>query len=152
MNLDFSDLLRALNDEKVEYLIVGGYAVGQHTEPRYTKDLDIWINNSLENADRVFRALSNFGAPMSGMAVEDFTDPQNYFQIGIEPCRIDILMGLNGMDFDASWKKRVTADIDATQMYLISIDDLIENKERTARPQDLIDAARLKQKLQMKID
>lgn len=73
MNLDFSDLLRALNDAKVEYLIVGGYAVGKYTEPRYTKDIDIWINNSLDNAERMFQALKAFGAPLGDVTVDDFS-------------------------------------------------------------------------------
>ena len=82
MNSDFSDLLQALNEGEVEYLIVGGYAVAKHTEPRYTKDLDIWINNTRENAERVFQALRAFGAPLGSVSVDDFTIPDLVFQIG----------------------------------------------------------------------
>ena len=83
MNSDFNDLLQALNDEAVEYLIVGGYAVGKYTEPRYTKDIDIWINASVENAERVLRALAKFGAPLANITVDDFTDPDLFYQIGV---------------------------------------------------------------------
>lgn len=146
MNSDFSDLLRALNDAKVEYLIVGGYAVGKYTEPRYTKDIDIWINNSIDNAERVFQALQAFGAPLGDVTVDDFSAPDLIYQIGVEPSRIDILMGLESMDFENCWKRRVTAELDELTLNFISIADLIENKERTGRPQDLIDARNLRQK------
>lgn len=96
MNSDFSDLLQALNDEAVEYLIVGGYAGGKYTEPRYTKDIDVWINTTADNVVRVFRALQKFGAPLSGIDISDFMNPDMFFQIGVEPSRIDILMGSTG--------------------------------------------------------
>ena len=146
MNSDFSDLLQALNEGEVEYLIVGGYAVAKHTEPRYTKDLDIWINNTRENAERVFQALRAFGAPLGSVSVDDFTIPDLVFQIGLEPSRIDILMGLEAMDFNDCWNRRVIAEIDELKINFISISDLIENKERTGRPQDLVDAKNLRQK------
>jgi hypothetical protein len=148
VNSDFSDLLRALNDAKVEYLIVGGYAVGKHTEPRYTKDIGVWINNSRNNAERVFRALREFGAPLGDVSVEDFTVPDLVYQIGLEPSRVDILMGLEAMDFDACWTRRVSAVLDDLTLNFISVADLIENKERTGRPQDLIDAQNLRQRSQ----
>lgn len=146
MNSDFSDLLAALNDGGVEYLIVGGYAVGKHTEPRYTKDIDIWINNTRENAERVFQALKGFGAPLGEVTVDDFTVPDLVYQIGLEPSRIDILMGLEEMDFNECWKRRVLAELDELTLNFISVADLIENKERTARPQDLLDAKSLREK------
>jgi hypothetical protein len=100
MNSDFKELLKIFAEEKVKYLIIGGYAVAKHAEPRYTKDLDIWISNTRENAERVYRALKKFGAPHANIAVEDFTAPSLVFQIGIEPSRIDILMGLKELNFE----------------------------------------------------
>ena len=154
MNSDFSDLLQALNDEQVEYLVVGGYAVGMHTEPRYTKDIDIWISNDLGNAERVFRALSNFGAPLKDVTVGDFTDPELFFQVGIEPARIDILMGIEGLNFQDCWKRKVIDLLENVKTNFISIDDLILNKRNVGRPQDLIDAdnLELKKKIEMRLE
>lgn len=147
MKSDFSDLLQSLNDAGAEYLVVGGLAVIVHTEPRYTKDIDIWINNSRINAERVYRALGEFGVPLIDVTVEDFTTDDLVYQIGVEPTRIDILMGLEEMDFVDCWARRVPETVEGVNMNVISIRDLIENKERTARPQDMIDAANLRAKL-----
>jgi hypothetical protein len=149
MNSDFKDLLRALNDEKVEYLIVGGYAVGKHSEPRYTKDIDIWVKTSPENAQRVFSALSNFGAPLEGISASVFENPELIYQIGVEPNRIDVLMDVEGFDFDDCWTRRVESTFDAIKAVFISIDDLIKTKLHFARPQDLIDADNLKKKIEL---
>ncbi len=97
MNSDFKDLLRIFDDNKVKYLVIGGYAVAKHGEPRYTKDIDLWISNNRENAEKVYFALEKFGAPLKNITVEDFTIPTVVFQIGIEPARIDILMGLKDL-------------------------------------------------------
>ena len=98
MNSDFKDLLNIFNAYHVRYLIIGGYAVMKYTEPRYTKDLDIWVNPSIENAGKVYIALKNFGAPLNNISLDDFTDPDLIYQIGIAPNRSDMLMGIAGMD------------------------------------------------------
>ena len=90
-NSNFTNLLSALNACRAKYLVVGGYAVMLYTEPRYTKDLDIWIEPSPDNAARVYRALAGFGAPLSGIQVEDFTVPDLIYQLGMPPSRVDIL-------------------------------------------------------------
>jgi hypothetical protein len=146
MNSDFRELLKLFGDAKVKYLIIGGYAVAKHAEPRYTKDLDIWISNSMENAERVFVALKDFGAPLTNITVEDFTVPTLVYQIGIEPSRIDILMGLKELDFDECWERRATSIIGELEFHFISIDDLIFDKQLAGRPQDLRDAEVLKLK------
>lgn len=146
MNSDFKELLKALNEEKVRYLIIGGYAVGKHAEPRYTKDLDIWIGNDRENAKRVYTALQKFGAPLNNITIEDFTTPNLIYQMGIEPSRVDILMGLKNLSFDECWERRDTALISGIETHFISIDDLIINKRVAGRPQDLIDAENLELK------
>ncbi len=154
MNSDFKELLKIFAKGKVKYLIIGGYAVAKHSEPRYTKDLDIWIGNSRENAERVFHALKEFSAPLNNIKIEDFTRPTLVFQIGIEPSRIDILMGLKELDFDECWERRATAEISEIEIHFISIDDLIFNKKLAGRPQDLRDAENLelKKREQSKIE
>lgn len=147
MNSDFKDLLSAFAKAEVRYLIIGGYAVSKHSEPRYTKDLDIWIDNSKENAERVFSALKSFGAPLHDVSVDDFSVPTLVYQIGIEPSRIDILMGLTDMSFEECWQRRETASVAEIPIEFISLNDLIDNKMRAGRPQDLIDVEKLQKKV-----
>src|SRR3954451_24474497 len=104
INSDFKDLLRSLNAAGIRYLIVGGYAVMVHTEPRYTNDLDIWIDRDEQNARALLRALAEFGAPTGEVTPADLTEPEVFFQIGIEPVRIDILTSVAGLVFEAAWK------------------------------------------------
>jgi hypothetical protein len=91
---DYKDLLRSLNAAGVRYLVVGGYAVMIYTEPSFTKDLDIWTDPTLENAQALFRALSEFGAPLKGISPRDFTEPEIFYQMGVEPVRVDVLTSL----------------------------------------------------------
>ncbi len=149
MNSDFNELLRALNDVGAEYLVVGGYAVGKHTEPRYTKDLDVWVNNSEKNAVRVLEALKAYGAPISDLSLDDLTADDMFYQIGVEPLRIDIIAALAEMDFNECWRRRVVAEVDNISVNFISIPDLITNKEMTGRPMDLVDAKNLRKKLEL---
>ena len=108
-NSDFKELLNLLNEAEVRYLVVGGYAVIEHTEPRYTKDLDIWISSDRENAERTHAALKAFGAPLTNITVADFTNPELVYHMGHPPARVDVLMGLKGLEFEASWKNRITS-------------------------------------------
>lgn len=143
MNSDFRDLLSALNDEKVKYLIVGGYAVIKHTEPRYTKDLDLWVSPESENAEKVFAALQKFGAPLADITVEDFTNQTIVYQMGRSPSRVDILMSLKGLDFESCWNRRVDAMVGNIATQFLAAEDLIVNKRLAGRPQDLIDVESL---------
>jgi hypothetical protein len=99
INSDFRDLLRGLNAAGVRYLIVGGYAVMVHTEPRYTKDLDIWIEPTELNAKALFVALAEFGVPLNDIQPADFTQPDVFFQIGVDPVRVDIMTAVPGLEF-----------------------------------------------------
>jgi len=126
-------------------LVVGAYAVIFHTEPRYTKDLDIWIEPTEENAEKVWKALSDFGAPMHDLRIEDLTNPDMIFQVGIEPNRFDILMGVSGLQFSEAWKRCVSGTYEDQPIYLLSIEDLIKSKKAAGRPQDLLDAKALEQ-------
>ena len=143
MNSDFKELLKALNEEKVRYLVVGGYAVIKHTEPRYTKDLDIWVSPDVENAKHVYAALESFGAPLEGVTVDDFTDMNIIYHMGRAPARIDILMSLKGLDFEESWANSVEAELGDVATRFLSPQDLIINKRLIGRPQDLMDVESL---------
>ena len=138
-NPHFRELLQLLNDFEVRYLIVGGYAVMKYTEPRYTKDLDVWVQNSADNAARVFRALKQFGAPLESDAItpETFTGNEITYQIGVAPIRIDILTQITGVNFAAAWKGRVGGTIFGIPVPFISLNDLITNKRATGRSSDL---------------
>jgi hypothetical protein len=140
----FKELLRNFNEHDVKFLIVGAYAVMKYTEPRYTKDLDIWVEPSPTNAERVFTALSEFGAPMDGVTLKDFTNQDLIFQIGIEPHRIDVMMAVKGLEFTEAWDRRVETEFDDEPMVLVSKEDLLVAKEAMGRPQDLLDAEALR--------
>lgn len=111
MTPDFLDLLRALNDAKARFMVVGAYAVGVHGRPRATKDLDVWVEASPENAPRVMRALVEFGAPLMGLSVDDLRSPGH----GLDRCRpgrIDVLTKISGVSFDEAWPTRKTNDLE----------------------------------------
>ena len=143
MNSDFKELLKAFSEEDVRYLVVGGYAYAEHVEPRYTKNLDIWIDRDEQNADRVMIALRAFGAPLRELTKDDLTAAGTFFQIGLPPNRIDLITQLEEMDFAACWARRKTVALGELTVQYISLDDLIENKQRTGRPHDLADAEHL---------
>jgi len=135
----YRELLQLLNDCQVEYLIVGGYAVMKYTEPRYTKDLDVWVNNSKENSARVFQALARFGAPLKhdGITPETFTRDSVVYQIGVAPVRIDILTHISGVQFSDAWPRRVASNVFGVPVDFIGLDDLIVNKRAAGRSTDL---------------
>ena len=144
MTPDQKELLSAFNAHKVKYLLVGGYAVSLHAEPRATKDMDIFIRSDEENSQAVFHALAAFGAPLEAFKPQDFHDGST-FQMGIPPDRIDILQKLDGVDFDESWESRVEAMIEGTKVPVISAEKLIQNKVAVGRPQDLADVAAIQE-------
>ena len=146
VNSDFSDLLNHFNVNHVKYLVIGGYALIQYAEPRYTKDLDIWISVDQENAMAVFKALKEFGAPLAEMTEVDFSQEGYFYQMGLPPMRVDILMGIPGLTFDNAWQHRVEVDFDGVLVKFISREDLITSKKASGRPQDLIDADLLSHK------
>jgi hypothetical protein len=143
LNRDFSDLFAALNASGAEYLLVGGYAVAFHSEPRYTKDLDIWVAPTPENAARVFEALRIFGAPLLEVRESDFAESDIVFQIGLPPNRIDIVTTVDGVQFADAWAARAQSCYGAQPISVISRQHLIENKRTMGRPQDHLDLALL---------
>ena len=140
VNSDFSDLLQIFNDNHVRYLVIGGYAVVQYAEPRFTKDLDVWISTDASNAEAVYKALLEFGAPLKGLTVKVFAEEGYFFQMGLPPIRVDVLMGIPGVEFEECWKRRSEVDFDGLKVRFISKQDLILAKRASGRPQDLIDA------------
>ncbi len=140
VNSDFSDLLHIFKKYKVRYLVIGGYAVVQYAEPRFTKDLDVLIGVDQENAEAVYKALVEFGAPLAGLTPKDFSEDGYFFQMGVPPVRVDVLMGIPGIKFEECWKRRVEVDFDDLKVIFMSKQDLIVSKRAAGRPQDLIDA------------
>jgi predicted nucleotidyltransferase len=142
-NRDFKDLLRAFSRGRVRYLIVGAYAVIHYTEPRYTKDIDLWVDPSPENARRVFQALERYGAPLDGVTEQDFANPRIVYQIGIEPNRVDLIMGLTGLRFAKAWENRARGVYDGLRVNVLGLEDLLANKRKVGRPMDELDARAL---------
>lgn len=140
---DYVDLLRALNDAGADYLIVGAYAVVHYTEPRYTKDLDLWVRAEPDNAERVYRALAEFGAPLHELSIDDLCTPGMVFQVGVEPVRVDILMGLPGLVFAEAWRGASEATFGGIPVRVLGIGHLLESKRRAGRPQDQLDVQSL---------
>lgn len=141
LNPDFRDMLSALSEHEVDYMVVGAYALAFHGLPRATGDIDIWVRCSPENASRVRAALEAFGAPLAGIAAEDFEEPGNIVQVGVAPRRIDILTSIDGVAFDDAAGSRNTASIDGILVPIIGRQQLIANKRAAGRPQDIADLA-----------
>ena len=143
LNKDFKEFIELLNENNVGYLVVGGYAVAFHGHPRYTKDLDVWIDLSPDNADKILNALKQFGFGSLGLKPDDFLEDGQIIQLGYPPNRIDILTTLTDLKFADCYKARVEAKIQGLQINFIDIDNLKKNKRATGRPQDLVDAENL---------
>ncbi|MBA7701207.1 hypothetical protein ES703_109940 [subsurface metagenome] len=141
---DFRELLSFLEKHKVRYLVVGGYAVMKYTEPRFTKDLDLWISTDEENSKAVYAALKEFGAPLKGLAPPDFTQEGYFYQMGNPPFRLDVMMSIPGVTFETAWANREKVQLERLVIPFISKADLIKAKEAGGRPQDLIDAKELR--------
>ena len=124
-------------------MIVGGYAVMRYTEPRYTKDLDILIDPTEENALRVITALKQFGAPLHGLQTVDMTTPGNFFQVGLPPNRVDIIVTIPGVEFKDAYSRREMIQIEDMSIPVLGLGDLIQAKLAAGRPQDLVDAGAL---------
>jgi hypothetical protein len=144
MMSDYKDLLEVLNAYGVRYLIVGGYAVMKYTEPRLTKDLDLWIATDAANAESAYNALLMFGAPLEQCTPEDFTHEEFWFQIGVAPVRIDILLSVSGVSFEEAWSRRVDGEFLNVPAHFIGFEDLMRSKEAAGRPQDKRDLRRLR--------
>ena len=144
ISYDYEDLFKILNKYRVKYLVAGAYAVSYYAEPRFTKDIDIWVDPKPSNAQRVYNALKAFGAPLRGITPKDFTNKKIIYQIGVPPLRVDIMMGLPGLTFAKAWEKRKKTKYNKTSIYILSKQDLIVSKEQIKRDQDILDIKNLK--------
>lgn len=150
ISYDYRDLFKTLNKYKVQYLVVGAYAVGYYAEPRFTKDLDIWVNPDNKNVPRVYKALKEFGAPLKGVEIQDFSNKKMFYQIGVAPVRIDIITGLGPLKFDVAWKNRRKTKYAGISINIIGLKDLIKSKKIYRRKQDILDIEKLESLLKKK--
>ena len=145
LNSDFRDILSAFCEEKVEFMLVGAYAVAAHGLPRATGDIDLWIECSEKNADRVWSALSKFGAPLDNLSKQDFLRHGTVVQLGVTPRRIDILTQITGVDYEDAKSNRISIELEGMTVPVIGLTHLLQNKSAVGRPQDEADVVRLKQ-------
>ena len=143
LSKDFKEFIELLNENDVRYLVVGGYAVALHGHPRYTKDLDVWIELSPDNAIKILAALKDFGFGSLDLKPDDFLESNQIIQLGYPPHRIDILTTLTDLKFEDCYKAKVKVEIQGLHIDFIDIENLKKNKRATGRPQDLADAENL---------
>jgi hypothetical protein len=136
LNPDFKDMLSCLRDEKVDFIVVGAYALAAHGFPRATGDIDIWVRSDMENARKIMRALAKFGAPLSDVSESDFAVPEKVLQLGVEPSRIDLLTSIDGVKFDEAWEAKCSIKIDDLEIHVLSKGHLIRNKLAAGRDKD----------------
>jgi len=145
MNRNFVEMLDALSAAGADFLIIGAHAVAAHGHPRSTKDIDIWIDPRVDNVERVWRALEEFGAPLHQLSREDLCTPGTIFQIGIDPVRIDILTAVEPLTFADAWANRAVIEVDGKGFPFLGREDLIRSKRAAGRPHDLRDIEALEQ-------
>jgi len=143
LNPDFREFVALLNQHDVRYLITGGYAVGVYGHPRYTGDIDIWVDATQENGENLVIVFNNFGLSSFGLTSSNFTKPEQVIQIGYPPHRIDILTSIDGVIFSKAYPSRNVIEIDGLPINFISLDDLVKNKKATGRGIDLDDLKNL---------
>ena len=143
LNEDYKDMLRALCDENVKFILVGAYAMAAHGYPRATMDIDIWVMPSPQNAVAVLRALRQFGAPVSNLSLADLQTEGTVFQIGVAPRRIDIITGATGLQFEETYRTSISLEIEGIEVRIPSVKNLIRNKKATGRTKDLADVEAL---------
>lgn len=143
LSKEFKEFAKLLNDLKVEYLLVGGYAVVLYGYVRYTGDIDFWVKSSRENANRLVAVLDRFGFGSLNLNSEDFTKDDQIIQLGYPPNRIDIITSVTGLKFSDCYKKRRSFSLDDVQIQTISLDDLKKNKKASGRYKDLDDLENL---------
>jgi hypothetical protein len=142
-NPDFKEFIESLNANHVRYLVIGGYAVAFHGHPRYTKDLDIWVERNRENAQALLHALAQFGMGSLGLTEDDFLEPDQVVQLGYPPNRIDILSSVSGVNFVDCYPQHVTTSLEGVEVNFIDLENLKKNKKASGRMQDLADLENL---------
>ena len=139
LNEDYKDMLQILSDHKVKFLVVGAYAMAAYGYPRATGDIDIWVDHSQENSEKVYESLQEFGAPISSVSKDTFCEEGIIFQIGVAPRRIDIITVISGVDFQNAYAHKQEIEVEKVRIPFLSKEDLITNKEATGREKDKLD-------------
>ena len=147
LNEDYKEMLQILLEEKVKFIVVGAYALSAHGYPRATGDIDIWIEPTSDNSKKLMRSLTRFGAPLFDVNEEDFTKEGIIFQIGVAPRRIDIITAIDGVEFLSAYAHKLGIFVEEMSIPVLSLEDLIKNKESTGREKDSVDAKMLKKRL-----
>jgi len=145
LNSDYKDILLQLSEKKVNFLLVGAYAMAVHGYPRSTMDIDLWIMPDPINAASALHALKDFGAPVGGLTLEDLQKEDLIFQIGVAPRRIDIVTSIDGIKFNEAFARSEIMNIEGIPIHVLSIPDLIINKRATGKTKDLADAETLEE-------
>jgi hypothetical protein len=140
---DFKEFVGLLNRHGVEYLLIGGYALGIHGYPRYTGDLDIWVRPAAENARKLVAVMADFGLESLGLRETDFAESGNVIQLGQPPFRIDLITQPDGVDFEECFQRRIVVEYDGVTLPVIGLEDFKRNKQASGRPKDLFDLASL---------
>ncbi len=143
LNQDFKEFIQSLNDNHVRYLVVGGYAVALHGYPRYTKDLDLWIEAAPENSANIVKALDQFGFGSLDLTADDFLEPDTVIQLGYPPSRIDLITSASGVIFEDCYNSKVEIEIEELVINFIDIENLKKNKRASGRAQDIADLENL---------
>ncbi len=143
LNQDFKEFVQSLNDNQVRYLVIGGYAVAYHGYPRYTKDIDIWVEMTPENAANMLKALEQFGFAALNLQAADFLTPDQVIQLGYPPSRIDLITTPDGVDFATCFANRLEVELDSVAVNFIDLENLKLNKRASGRLQDLADLENL---------
>ncbi len=139
LNEDYRDMLRILLGDEVRFLVVGAYAMGAYGYPRATGDIDIWVDTSPKNSKKVYASLAKFGAPLTNISEQTFTEEGIIFQIGIAPRRIDIITHIDGVRFEDAYESKEVIEVEGLHIPFISKDNLIKNKRSTGREKDKLD-------------
>ncbi len=143
---DYEDLFRILNAYKIKYLVVGAHAVAFYAQPRFTKDLDVWVPTALNDGQRVYDALKAYGAPLRNLTPENFAEPGMVLQIGVAPVRVDIMTEVPGLTAREAWKRRVKSRYGKAAIHVLGLSELIKAKQTSGRPQDKLDLTKLMKK------
>jgi predicted nucleotidyltransferase len=143
---DFLEFISLCNKHKVEYLVIGGYAVAIHGYPRYTKDIDVSIQISVKNAEAMIEVMKEFGFASLNLTSEDFIKVGGFIQLGYEPLRIDIVNDLDGVSFEKALKNKTVVEYEGVSINFIGYEDLIKNKQHAGRSQDIVDIEKLKER------
>ena len=143
LNQDFKEFIQLLNENQVKYLVIGGYAVAIHGHPRYTKDIDIWIEISEDNANKLVTTLTQFGFDSLGVTTQDFQTANQIIQLGYPPNRIDLITNPDGIDFQTCYDSKIEVNLNDVPVKFINLDNLKKNKLASGRLQDLADLENL---------